>query len=250
MLNKCLYLVLLIAVLVVSVTDGATAAEKVDVNVGVDFYSRYVWRGLDIGSNPSIQPSLTAGWYGFELGAWGAYSVSTEANGNDEIDFWLGYEYVFNNGTAIGAVVTDYYFPNGGEKFFDFNGDDGEDEDGNPIAGAHTIEYGMSITIMESFPLTLSGYVNIHNDRGNNTYFQLDYPFTVGEIGLDVFLGAAGGSARNPDYYSTDHLNVTNVGVTASREIAVTEKFSLPMTGSLIINPHVEIVYFVVGLSF
>ncbi len=133
MLRKSAYVTLLLTVLIMAAVGTAEAADPVDVNVGVDFYSRYVWRGVNIGENPSIQPSITAGWYGFELGAWGAYSVSTEANENDEIDFWLGYEYVFDNGTAIGAVVIDYYLPNGGEKFFDFGGDDGVDEEGNPL---------------------------------------------------------------------------------------------------------------------
>ncbi len=106
------------------------------------------------------------------------------------------------------------------------------------------------MTISESFPLALSGYVNVHNDRGNNTYFQLDYPFSAGDVDLNVFLGMAGGSGRNPDYYSTEHANVTNVGLTAAKEIGVTETFSLPVTGSLIINPHVEEVYLVVGVTF
>jgi hypothetical protein len=214
----------------------ATAAEKAEVNVGVDFFSRYVWRGFDFGSNPSIQPALTVGYYGFELGVWGAYSLSPESSDNDEIDFWLSYKYGWDNGLSITAIVTDYYFPNAGIKFSYF--------------GAHTVEPGLSITMPEAFPLTVSGYVNVQNDAGNNTYFQLDYPATAGEVDLDFFFGVAGGSTENSDYYDTDKTNVINVGMSASRAIKVTESFSIPLTGLLIYNPRQEKSYLVVGMSF
>ena len=222
-------------------TMTAASDNQVTVNTGVDFYNRYVWRGLDIANTPSVQPSLSVGYAGLELGTWGAYTLSNESSDCDEIDFWLSYTLPLQNGVSFSLIATDYYFPNAGMDLFDF------DDNGD---GAHTVELGLAFTGPESFPIGLSGFMNVYNDGGNNTYFQLDYPFTVGETEMGLFCGAAGGSADNPDYYGTENFNAINVGISASREIKVSETFSLPLNMALIINPREEISHLVVGMSF
>ena len=92
--------------------------------------------------------------------------------------------------------------------------------------------------------------MNVYNDAGSNTYFQLDYPVEIGGTALDLFCGVAGGSEDNPGYYGTDKLNAINIGVTAGRDIAVSENFSIPLTISFIVNPRSEISYLLAGLSF
>ena len=221
-------------VLMTSVTS-APAEDLVDVNVGVDLVSRYIWRGTDYGNSPSIQPALSVSSHGFELGAWAAYAFSASSSDTDEIDFWAGYQWAAESGAGFGLIVTDYTFPNAGLKFGD--------------SEAHTIEVGASVTGPETFPLTASGYVNVRNDDGNNTYFQLDYPLNAGTVELGFFVGAAGGSAENPGYYGTETFHLINVGVSAMREIEVSGSFSLPLTGWAIYNPLTETAYIVVGVS-
>lgn len=248
--RKTLYKMGLATALVFILVGASTAAAQVAVNSGVDFYNRYVWRGLDIANTPSIQPSLSLTHGGLELGVWGAYTLSNEASESDEIDFWLSYAIPLRNGASIGLLATDYYFPNAGIDFFNFNNHDAMTDDTIPDPGAHTVELGLSITGPETFPLTLSAFVNVYNDAGSNTYFQLDYPLSVGETELDLFCGAAGGSKDNPDYYGTENFNAINIGVSAARDIVVSDSFSLPLTVSVIINPHEEISHLVVGMSF
>ena len=250
MLKKNIFLVLLTIVLMAGMTTGVTASDKVTVNTGVDLYNRYVWRGRDIANTPSIQPTLSVTYGGFELGAWGAYTLSNETSESDEIDFWLCYSLELKNGVSFSLLATDYYYPNAGIKFFNFNDHDAVIDDTVSDAGAHLIELGLSITGPESFPVTLSGYVNVYNEPGNNTYFQLEYPLTVGETELGFLCGVAGGSEDNPDYYGTDELAAVNLGVNAVREIKVSESFSLPLTVSLIVNPKEEITHLLVGVSF
>jgi len=232
--------------LVFFMAAGATplrGQETPEVSLGVDLASRYIWRGINVGDAPSVQPSLSLGMNGFEIGAWGAYSLSNEITGGDEIDLWIGYGFDLPEGGEFGLVLTDYYFPNAGEPFSNFNNYD--DEDG---PGAHILELGGSFTF-PSFPLTLAGYVNFHNDEGHNIYFQADYPFMVGETSLDLFAGATPGSEDNPDLYGTEDFAFINLGLTAAKELAITNQFSLPVFGSFIINPNVDIGYFVVGIS-
>ena len=242
---------LAVLVLVLSLA-GSVAAEgcPVTVSTGVDLYNRYVWRGLDIAATPSIQPTLAVGFGGLELGTWGAYTLSNEASESDEIDFWLGYTHELEGGAAVSAIVTDYYFPNAGIDFFNFNNYDAVKDDTIPDPGAHTIEIGLSVTGPTSFPITFSGYLNVHNDAGDNTYFQVDYPLALKDTELNFFCGATGGSEDNPDYYGADEFAVINVGVTAVREIVVSESFSLPLTVSFIVNPEAEISHLLVGVSF
>lgn len=238
-------LILLVGSLSVVAQDN-----KIAINTGVDLYNRYVWRGLDIANTPSVQPSVSIGCSGFEFGIWGAYTLSNEAAESDEIDFWLSYTHGLENGMSFSAVVTDYYFPNAGIDFFNFNDYDAVVDDTIPDPGAHTIEIGFSVTGPEAFPVTVSGYVNLHNDAGNNTYFQADYPVNVNGTDLTLFCGATGGSEDNPDYYGADEFALINVGVTAARDIEISDKFSLPLTVSFVVNPEAEISHLLVGISF
>ena len=45
------------------------------INISTDFVSRYVWRGIDYGKTPSIQPTFLFTKGGFEIGAWGAFNT-------------------------------------------------------------------------------------------------------------------------------------------------------------------------------
>lgn len=99
------------------------------------------------------------------------------------------------------------------------------------------------------FPITVAGYVNIHNDTGSNAYFQIDYPFMVGETQLSAFVGAAAGSKDNPDYYGTDNLQVINLGLGSTRTIKLSDAKSIPLNISFIVNPQAEIAYLLAGIS-
>lgn len=220
------------------------AQSDVSLEANVDFVSRYVWRGLNIGDAPSAQPSITLSASGFSLGVWGAYGLSNNATATDEIDIWASYTHEFENSMSLTLLVTDYTFPNSGIKFFNFNNYDNEEG-----AGAHTLEAGASLSLGETLPLTLSAYYNFYNDAGSNSYFQVDYSTTVKEVSLDLFCGAAAGSEENSAYYGTDKFNVINIGAKVSKEIKVTDDFSLPVFVSYIINPKAEISYMVLGIS-
>ena len=249
MLRKCIFLILLLTVVGSPLT--ADAQEKaLEVTTGVDLYNRYVWRGLDIAATPSIQPTLAVSYGCLEFGTWGAYTLSNQASESDEIDFWLAYTADFNSGASLSLIATDYYFPNAGIEFFNFNNHDEMIDDTIPDPGAHLIELGASFTGPESFPITLSGYVNVYNEAGSNTYFQVDYPVVVNGTALDLFCGATGGSADNPDYYGSDDLAIINLGVTAYRDIEISETFSLPLSVSFIMNPKEEKTHILVGVSF
>ncbi len=220
-----------------------TSIKAQEFGVGADLVNRYVWRGLDIGQSPSLQPSLSFGYGSFEVGAWGAYQLGRDASSvpTDEIDIYLTYGIDLGS-TSLEFIFTDYYFPNAGMKLGNFNN---YDDSNGP--GGHVLEIGASFTLPESFPLTLAGYINFYNDADNSVYLYTAYPFEVKEVNLEIFLGATPGG--NTLYYGTDKFNVINFGLTASKEIKITDDFSLPIFGSYIINPNQDIAHFVFGVS-
>jgi len=227
---------------------GIIIAQDLNISLGADVVSRYIWRGLDVNGAVNIQPAISLTAAGFGFGFWGSYSLytgSTNSEYDQEIDTWVSYDYIFEDGIDIGAIITDYYYPGLGIKWGNFNNYN------NPNGpGAHTIEAGLSLKLPESLPLKFSGYVNVYNDAGNNTYFQIDYSVNIAKIPIDFFIGAAGGSKANPDYYGTENFNVINIGVKGTKSIKITDDYSLPVSVSFIINPRTEIAYLVFGLTF
>ena len=241
---------LLLLFITILCSSTVLAQNSIAINGSADFVSRYVWRGLLVNDSPNIQPSLSLSYSGFSFGFWGSYALAKiNKSENDfavsqEIDTWISYSFKINNGVKISALVTDYYFPQSGIRIGNFNNYD------NPAgAGAHTLELGLSLTGNDSFPLSIAGYINIYNDKGNNSYFQVDYSTNISSYEINIFIGAAGGSKKNPGYYGADKFNVINLGITAQRNIKVTDSFSIPISVSYILNPKAEISYLIFGLS-
>ena len=209
-----------------------------EFSLGSDLMSRYVWRGTDFGESVSLQPALAFSYKGLEIGSWASYSIASDGSAANEHDIWLSYTFESASSGSFSIGVTDYYFPSpGGTGFFDFSGD-GE--------GAHWIEPFASYTGPESFPITLYGALFGHNDPDNSTYLEASYPFTPDGIGLDVMVGAVTGESA---FYGTDGFSLVNVGLTASRDVQLTEQFSLPVSVSYIMNPETERTFLVFGIS-
>ena len=227
MLNKIIkYIFVYLVVLLTSIVSAQTA-----VSGGADFVSRYMWRGLDFGNTFSIQPSLALASGDFEIGFWGSYPFTNPAGGNEEMDLYLGY--------GVGdfsVLVTDYYFPVGGGKYGNYK---------DP--GSHTIEVGLSYGGSESFPISLAAYMNVYNDDDNTVYFELGYSTEVSEVAVDLFVGGTPGG--DGGYYGTTDFNLINIGVTASKDIKITDDFSLPIFSSYVLNPNLEIGSLVFGFS-
>jgi len=223
-MNK--YLAISIIVLSANLISAQTS-----VSGGADFVSRYLWRGLDFGNTFSIQPTMSLSTGNFEVGFWGSYPLVNTASGSEEMDLYLGY--------SIGdfsVLVTDYYFPNSGMRYGLYK---------DP--GAHTIEVGVSYGGSESFPISLSAYMNVYNDDDNTVYLELGYSTEVNDVTLDLFVGGTPGG--DGGFYGTTELNLINIGITASKEISITDSFSLPIFSSYVLNPNLEVGYLIFGLS-
>lgn len=208
-------------------------------NVGADFVSRYVWRGLDFANSPSIQPTLSyTTEFGLEIGYWGAYST-TPVN-YQETDLYVAY----NIKDVVSIGVTDYFFPDGSGTYVNNNYFEyGEDKTG------HIFEANLSFNGVEAFPISISANYNFYGADANNSFYgELGYDGNCKGMDYSIFAGFTSGKGIYLPA-GTDGFSFVNVGLTVSKEIQITEKFSLPVMSSLVINPQAENIFLVFGFT-
>jgi hypothetical protein len=192
-------------------------------NVGADLYSNYIWRGSKLGQGPSVQPAVKFVNSGLTIGVWGAF----DASGYSEVDPYISYS--IPAGFSFG--LTDYYYP--GLMLFETS----------DSAGSHALEINAGFT-KGGFSLSANYIINEAGGAGSvggDKYFQAGYSFNM----FSVFAGAGDG------WHTSDGtFNLCNIGLGATKVINITEKFSIPVNGQVILNPEREQLYVVVGFSF
>ncbi len=221
----------------IAVPATTMAQDEVETSVGADLVNKSIWRGQDLGG-VSIQPSLSIAYKGLSLTAWS--SVGIDKEDDKEIDLTLAYE---TGGFSIS--VTDYWVAPYGEgtKYFKY--------------GAHSTAHVFEAQIGYDFgALAVNWYtnfagadgVNEDGDRAYSSYVSLAVPFTLGGLEWTAEVGAT--PWANDYYAEADGFTVCDISLAASKEIKITDSFSLPVFGKLIFNPATEGAYFTFGLSF
>ena len=215
----------------------AKAQDKLEATIGTDFVSSYVWRGLDLG-DVSMQPTLGISYKGLSLSAWGSVGLSNPAD-TKELDLTLAYSI---GGFNIG--MTDYWFNAGLDplnRYFKY----ASDCTNHVFEGTIGYDFGF---------LSLQWYTNFAgNDRVEATgklafssYFEINVPFTLG--GVD-WTATAGAVPFATDFYGTDRFAVTNLALTAAKDINVTDTFSIPVFAQLAANPYSRAAFLVLGIT-
>lgn len=205
--------------MVLTMSVGALQAQE--FKASADVVSSYVWRGTKF-SGVSIQPTLdfTAG--GFSIGSWG----SAGFDGFLEMDLYA--KYAFDFGLTVG--LTDYYYP--GTSYFDLS----------KTTGAHGLEVNLgyaikSLSISANYILNEAGGAAT---AGGDKYFELGYAFDK----FSIFVGGGDGW-----HTPTADFGITNVGISTSKEIKITDTFSIPLKATAILNPTTEQFFLVAGIT-
>jgi hypothetical protein len=196
--------------------------KKSNFSVGADVYTNYIWRGSKLGTGPSLQPSVKFTTGGLTLGVWGAF----DAHGYSETDPYISYSFPF--GLSLG--LTDYYLPT--LKLFETS----------DSTGSHALEINAGYTI-GGLSLSANYIVNEAGgiaSLGGDKYFQAGYTFKY----FNIFMGAGDG------WHTSDgDFKICNVGIGTTKEIKITDTFTVPVTGQIIMNPDKEQLFVVVGFS-
>lgn len=235
-----------------------------DFQVGADLMSRYIWRGLNLGGpGPSIQPSLKLNVgnadHQFSIGAWGAYTFSATAN--QEVDLIASYTFK----GFLTLMVTDYFFPdlNTGKRdqYFCYRQD----------STGHVFEGTIMFNGTDKIPFTLMVATNFYGNDARrmkqindstfqenglqySTYIELGFKKRIKSFDFNAFVGGTVNSPKTSlhetGYYANTKAGFTNIGIRVARAIPVTEKYSIPIQSSLIVNPLQNKVFLVFGISF
>ena len=223
--------------LVMSMTT--VAQDEIETTISGDIVSSYIWRGQDLGS-AAIQPTLGVGYKGLSLSAWGSYGLVNTAD-TKEFDLTLAYT---TGGFNIG--ITDYWFSAGLDpdaRYFKYD--------------AHGTNHVFEANIGYDFgPLSLQWFTNFAGNDGTNkdgkraysSYMEVVVPFKLSAIEWTATVGAVPFATS---YYNewTSGFAVTNVALKATKDIKVTDSFSIPIFGEIVGNPRTQKAYLVLGIT-
>lgn len=233
--------VIAMALLSTTLPFTAKAQDKVEASVGADLVSGYIWRGQDLGG-VSLQPSVSIAYKGFSLEAWG--SVGIESKDAKELDLTLGYSI-----GGFSVSVTDYWF-NEGAGYMHYN--------------AHETAHVFEAQVGYDFgPVAVNWYTNFAGDdyakyngkRAYSSYISVAAPFKLGGLNWTAEIGATPWETNFYNYVEdkcpgSNGFAVCDISLGASKDIKITNSFSLPLFAKATWNPRTEGAYFVVGLSF
>ena len=220
-------------------SSTALAQEKVETTIRGDLVSSYIWRGQDLGST-AIQPTLGVGYKGLSLTAWGSYGL---VNADDVKEFDLTLDYTIG-GLSIG--ITDYWFSRM----------DGGDPDGRYFKyEAHGTNHVFEGYIGYDFGFAaLRWFTNFAGNDGTNkdgkraysSYVEVNVPFKLATVDWTATAGAVPYCTTS---YGTTGFAVTNLALKATKDIKITDSFSVPIFGQVVANPCSQKAYLVLGLS-
>ena len=204
---------------------SATAQDEVETTVSADVVSTYVWRGMECGS-AAIQPTLGIGYKGLSLSAWGSYGL-VDTNDAKEFDLTLAYS---TGGFNIG--ITDYWFNTPEERYFLY--------DANKTSHIFEANIGYDFG-----PAAIQWFTNFAGNDGYNkdgkraysSYVELSAPFKLASVDWSAAVGAV---PYATDFYGVDGFAVTNVSLKATKDIKVTDSFSIPVFAQVAANPSTE----------
>ena len=224
--------------------EAEETASKSSFDLGLDVQSRYIWRGIQLGNNSvSFQPWMEFSSGGFSIGAWGAYGLGGDSGNLNEADLYATYAF----SDAFSVTLTDYFFP----------GDSGYFVNYFPYNEGHVLEGMVSFAGTKDFPIAIFVATNFagaikYDDNGSeksaySTYVEASYSTTIGETEFGIFAG--GVFADDNGYYLTDGEGIINLGISAAKEVKITDSFSLPVNGKLTLNPDAKNLYLTFGFS-
>ena len=229
--------ILIITAILLTTAVTAKAQDTLETTIGTDLVSHYVWRGQDLGG-VSVQPTLGLAYKGLSLSAWGSAGLSNPAD-TREFDLSLAYTI---GGFNIG--VTDYWFNAGLDplnRYFAYAAD----------CTNHVFEANIGYDFGFA---SLQWYTNFAgNDgltpaekRAYSSYVEVSVPFVLG--GVD-WTAVAGAVPFATDFYGVEGFGVVNVALTASKDIRITDSFSIPVFAQVAANPYSKNAFFVFGIT-
>ena len=217
----------------------AFAQDEIETTISGDIVSQYIWRGQDLGG-VSLQPTLGLAYKGLSLSAWGNVGL---ANPDDtkELDLTLAYTI---GGFNIG--ITDYWTNAGldpDNRYFMYKA-----HSTNHVFEAN-IGYDFGFASLQWFTnFAGNDGLNKNGKRAYSSYFEATVPFKLASVD---WAATAGAVPYATDFYNgwTSGFAVTNVALKASKDMKITDTFSVPVFAQVAANPCSQKAYLVLGFT-
>jgi hypothetical protein len=235
----CLSFFLVLLILFSNNVNAQKVKNEASLSISADIVSSFIWRGMEGSPTPSFQPGINLTKGNFDFGIWGS---TDNLNYVREMDLFITY-----SAKNLSVTFSDYYW-NMNNKYFDYNNS----------TTSHVFELGLTYK-NENFPLQIYAGtmlygddkkitydVNERNITKNNysTYFELSYAFNFNNNEINLFASATPFTGIYGSNFS-----LVFVGLTGTKEIKITELFSLPVFATFAVNPQTENYFVVLGIS-
>lgn len=274
-MNQKAKFLLLIFTLFLSIGSAHGQEKDSPWSIGMDLASRYIWRGINFGgSSPNIQPHIEYNFgsenHSFTIGAWGAYSLNGTQTGQ-EADLYLTYTVK----EVFSVTLTDYFLldeESDNYNYFNYNTDWEKIDDELKDQTSHIVEAILSFNGTDNFPLSIMFAINIwgadsrkYEDQSGtmvpvdkivmSKYLELGYSTDINKLSINLFAGLPLDIPNTENgepvgFYGQTGTGLTNLGIKLSKELAISNTFTLPVSASFITNPEAGNVFIVFGMSF
>ncbi|WP_172826821.1 TorF family putative porin [Flammeovirga sp. SJP92] len=214
--------------LIIMVFRNLYAQDKLQFSAGADLVNHYVWRGIDYGYSPAIQPDVELNYKGFYVGGWGTYAF-LKSNAVYEFEYRVGYTF---EKIGLSLQVIDYVYSTA--TFDSPKTTHHVDQDESSIG--HSFELGVIQRIKD---FHFAGYINFSED--NDIYVEVGYNYK----GFELIVGAG-----NHEYTLNDNFNLVNVSLTKTFDLKLTEKYSPSLFCGTVYNPDASAVHLIFGVNF
>ncbi|MCU0423981.1 MAG: hypothetical protein MUF71_00010 [Candidatus Kapabacteria bacterium] len=197
----------------------------------VEFHSSLIWRGIALERLPVAQAQCRFGVDKFHAAFFGTQALG---NGFNATVLQIGYTIETNWGSFV-PTLTDYYFPMNRKSWFWVNNDG---------TGAHTLEGAFLYTAPKGLPIQVFAAMNIFNDPRFSSYIEASYTTSLAEVETHFFVGAL--LTSNSMWYSSPYSliqeqgGISSLGVRARYSVPISDRWSLPISVSFILNPNAQ----------
>lgn len=230
---------ILALLLTAMVANAGENLKEPPFSASLELSTKYMWRGIEYGTAPTVFPMIGYNTHGFNAFAMGAYAID---GSHQEVD--LGVSYTAKEFT-IG--VSDYYYPTSvGEKdqYFKLS----SRETGHWVE-AYATWTGTKIPLW----ITVSTYIfgadkNENGKQMYSSYAEVGYTHSFTE---DNNIALCVGANLNKGFYTDNQsgFNVVNINAKYSTAFKF-GSYKLPVSASYVLNPYKNKSYFTMSLYF
>lgn len=197
--------------------------------LGLELSTKYIWRGQEYGTSPTMFPSLSYSNKGFSIGALGAYNFNDT---HQELDLYVSYGF-----KGLSISVTDYYYPTAvgeNDSYFTFN-----KNTGHMLEGTISFEHERVPVWILASTFFAGADKNLEGKQAWSSYAEIGTHYDFLE---NNSISVAVGAALNKSFYNNFEtgFSIVNIALKYTYNVEFNSGWILPLSTSYVINPQKE----------